>query len=155
VLESSREQIGQDFAINFFGVLDATKAFLPALERATASGAAAIVNVLSVVSLANMPALGSYSASKAAAFSITQALRGDLAKKKIAVHAAFPSPIDTDMVRAMDMKKTSPEAVAEAILAGVERGLDDISPDPFADEVLATWKGDPKRLEQQFANSAA
>lgn len=152
VLESSREQIAQDFATNFYGVLDVTKAFLPALERAAAAGEAAIVNVLSIVSLANMPAIGGYSASKAAAFSITQALRGDLAKKGIGVHAALPGPIDTDMARGMDMKKTSPENVAQAILDGVERGLDDISPDPVADEVLATWRRDPKRLEQQFAN---
>jgi NAD(P)-dependent dehydrogenase (short-subunit alcohol dehydrogenase family) len=80
VLTSSDDQIAQDFATNFFGTLASTKAFLPALERAGAKGGAALVNVLSVVSLANMPALGAYSASKAAAFSITQALRGDLAK---------------------------------------------------------------------------
>jgi NAD(P)-dependent dehydrogenase (short-subunit alcohol dehydrogenase family) len=152
VLDSSREQISEDFATNVFGVLEVTKAFLPALERAGAAGSAAIVNVLSVVSLANMPALGGYSASKAAAFSVTQALRGDLAKKGISVHAALPGPIDTDMTRAMEMKKTSPEDVAKAILDGLERGIEDISPDPFADEVLATWKRDPKGVERQFAN---
>jgi NAD(P)-dependent dehydrogenase (short-subunit alcohol dehydrogenase family) len=114
VLGSTSEQLAQEFTTNFFGTLAATKAFLPALERAGTAGPAALVNVLSVVSFASMPALGGYSAAKAAAHSITQALRGDLAKKQISVHAVFPGAIDTDMVRAMEMPKTSPEVVATA-----------------------------------------
>jgi NAD(P)-dependent dehydrogenase (short-subunit alcohol dehydrogenase family) len=152
VLTSTPEQIAQDFATNFFGLIGATKAFLPALERSGAGGGAALVNVLSVVSLANMPALGSYSASKAAAFSITQALRRDLATRRITVHGVFAGPIDTDMIRGMEMEKTSPEEVARAILAGVEQGLEDITPDPFSVGVLATWKRDPKELERQFGS---
>lgn len=151
VLTSSDEQIAQDFATNFFGTLAATKAFLPALERAGARGGAAVINVLSVVSLANMPALGAYSASKAASFSITQALRGDLGKKGISVHAAFPGAIDTDMVRSFEMPKTSPELVASGILEGVEASLDDIAPDPMSREMFAKWKRDPKELERQLA----
>lgn len=148
VLASTPAQLEADFATNFFGTLAATRAFLPALERAPR---AAIVNVLSVVSLANMPALGGYSAAKAASFSATQALRGELAKKNVSVHAVFPGPIDTDMVRAMDMPKTSPEAVAKAIIDGVEAGLDEILPDPAARQMFDVWKRDPKALERQLA----
>lgn len=155
VLASSAEQIAQDFSTNFFGTLAATKAFLPALERAGAAGTAALVNVLSVVSLASMPALGAYSAAKAAAFSITQALRGELGRKRISVHAVFPGPIDTDMVRSFAMAKTSPEVVAKAILAGVEQGLEEILPDPMSREMFARWKRDPKELERQLANMSA
>jgi len=111
-----------------------------------------MVNVLSVVSLANMPALGAYSASKAAAYSITQALRGDLEKKGIGVHAALPGAIDTDMVRAFEMAKTSPRQVAQAILAGVEQGLEEITPDPMSQELVAQWRRDPKQLERQLAS---
>jgi short-subunit dehydrogenase len=153
VLTSTPEQIAQEFRTNFFGLIAATKAFLPALERAGAANGAALVNVLSAASLANVPSLGAYSASKAAAFSITQALRGDLAKRRIAVHAVFAGPIDTDMVSAMDMPKTSPEQVAKAIVDGVELDLEDISPDPFSEGVLATWRRDPKGLERQFAST--
>ena len=84
---SSDDRIAEDFATNVFGTLAATKAFLPALRRAGARGEAAIVNVLSVVSLANMPLLGGYSASKAAAASMTQALRSDLAAANVQVQA--------------------------------------------------------------------
>jgi len=150
LLSSSPQQIAQDFAVNCFALLAACKAFLPALERAAANGDAALVNVLSVVSLANMPGLGGYSASKAAAYSLTQALRGDLAKKQIRVHAALPGAIDTDMVRAMDMAKASPESVAQGILTGVEQDQDDIFPDPMSRELFAIWRSDPKQLERQF-----
>ena len=61
-----------------------------------------------------MPALGTYSASKAAALSVTQALRADLAPKNVRVHAAFPGPIDTDMIKDFAMEKTSPADVARA-----------------------------------------
>jgi short-subunit dehydrogenase len=108
--------------------------------------------VLSGVSLASMPALGGYSASKAAAFSVTQALRADLAKKRISVHAVLAGAIDTDMVRAFEMPKTSPEVVAKGIIDGVELGLEEILPDPASRDMFATWKRDPKELERQLAS---
>lgn len=148
VLTSTPAQLEADFATNFFGTLAATRAFLPALERAPR---AAIVNVLSVASLANVPALGGYSAAKAASFSATQALRVDLAAKNVAVHAVFPGPIDTDMVRGMPMAKTSPEDVARAIVEGVEAGLEEILPDPASRQMFDVWKRDPKALERQLA----
>jgi len=148
VLTSTPAQLAADFATNFFGTLAATRAFLPALERAPR---AAIVNVLSVASLANVPALGGYSAAKAASFSATQALRVDLAAKNVAVHAVFPGPIDTDMVRGMPMAKTSPEDVARAIVEGVEAGLEEILPDPASRQMFDVWKRDPKALERQLA----
>jgi NAD(P)-dependent dehydrogenase (short-subunit alcohol dehydrogenase family) len=150
-LSSSSAAIAQEFSTNFFGTLAATKAFLPALTRAGAAGQAAIVNVLSVVSLASMPALGAYSASKAAAASLTQALRRDLAKLSISVHGVFAGTIDTDMVRAMQVAKTSPGDVAQAIVEGVEQGLEDIFPDPTSRGAFATWRSDPKELERQLA----
>jgi NAD(P)-dependent dehydrogenase (short-subunit alcohol dehydrogenase family) len=146
--------VASDFAVNVFGTLATSKAFLPALERAGAAGHAALVNVLSVVSLASMPAIGGYAASKAAAFSATQALRAELAARRIAVHAVVPGAIDTDMIRAMDGPKTSPGQVASAIVEGVELGLEDIAPDPFSRELLALWKRDPKAVERQLGGMA-
>jgi NAD(P)-dependent dehydrogenase (short-subunit alcohol dehydrogenase family) len=87
LLDSSRAQIEQDMAVNFYGTLAVTKAFVPALERAKG----AVVNVLTVVSLASRPMIGGYAAAKAAAFSATQALRPELKAKGIDVHAASPA----------------------------------------------------------------
>ena len=152
VLTTTKEQMTRDFDTNFFVTLAATKAFLPALERAAGgeAGEAAIVNLLSVASLASVPALAAYSASKAAASSITQALRVELKPKRIGVHGVFAGAIDTDMVRDMEMPKTSAEDVALGILEGLEQGLEDISPDPLARSLMETWKTNPKEIERQL-----
>lgn len=156
VLTTTKEQMARDFDTNFFGTLAATKAFLPALERAAGggevgeAGEAAIVNLLSIASLASVPALAAYSASKAAASSITQALRVELKPKRIGVHGVFAGAIDTDMVRDMEMPKTSAEDVARGILEGLEQGLEDISPDPMARSLMETWKTNPKEIERQL-----
>lgn len=152
LLTSQEDAIRQDFATNCFGTLAATKAFLPALRRGGAAGGAAVVNVLSLVSLSNMPALGGYSASKAAAFSITQALRYDLSKLSISVHGVFAGAIDTDMVKDMPIAKTSPAEVASAVIAGLEQGSEDIFPDPMSQGAFATWRRDPRELERQLAS---
>lgn len=152
LLTSNADAIHQDFATNCFGTLAATKAFLPALRRAGAAGGAAVINVLSVVSLANMPALGAYSASKAAASSLTQALRYDLAKLGISVHGVFAGAIDTDMVKDMTITKTRPSDVANAVIAGLEQGAEDIFPDAMSQGAFATWRRDPKELERQLAS---
>ena len=74
--------IRRDFETNYFGTLQITRAFVPALE---ANKNGAIVNVLAIISLVSIPGLGGYSASKAAAHSLTLGLRGELSKRGISV----------------------------------------------------------------------
>lgn len=149
VLDSTMQDVERDFAVNTYGVLSTTRAFVPALERA--GGGAAVVNVLSVVSLASIPPLGGYSASKAAAWSLTQALRADLAKKGISVHAALPGGIDTQMVSSLEIPKTSPRDVARGILDGVERGDFEIFPDPNSQALSQIWMKDPRAAAKQLS----
>jgi len=149
LLAAEPAQLRHDLDVNFHGPIEMVRAFLPQL---TAGPEAAVANVLSVVSLANMPPLGGYSASKAAAWSATQAMRADLRSKHVRVHAVFPGPIDTDMIRTFEMTKTSPEDVARAILDGIAAGLDDIAPDPMSAEALATFARDPRAIEHKFAS---
>lgn len=148
LLTSTSEELALDFATNAFGVLEMTKAFLPALTRGQRG---TLVNVLSIVSLASMPAIGGYSAAKAAAYSVTQALRADLAKRGVSVHAVLPGPVDTDMVRSMDMAKTSPDVVAKAIIDGVESGAEDIYPDAASRQMFDLFQTDPRSLAIQLA----
>jgi NAD(P)-dependent dehydrogenase (short-subunit alcohol dehydrogenase family) len=147
-LLSTMGQLERDLATNYFGALAVTRAFLPALERSHGG----IVNILSVVSLAAMPALGGYSASKAAAWSMTQALRGELAARNVRVYAVFPGPIDTDMSREITLPKTSPEVVASAIVSGVASDQLDIFPDPMSQTIRETWSTSPEALTRQFAS---
>lgn len=152
VLTTEPAEIARDFGVNVFGTLAATRAFLPALER---NQPAALINILSIASFANLPVLGAYAAAKAASHSVTQALRHELAPKHIAVHAVFPGTIDTDMVRHMTAPKTSPADVARATLEEVARGSDEIFPDAMSRDLIATWRRDPRALERQFAAMSA
>jgi len=149
VLSASQEQLQQDFAVNFFGVLALVKGFLPVLERANG---AAIANVLTVVSLASRPVIGGYSASKAAAFSLTQSLRPELKAKKIDVHTVIPGAVDTDMIRSFPISKTSADEVAAAIVSGIDRGDEDILTDPMAKEAFQGWLKNPKEFERYFGS---
>jgi len=139
-----------DFRVNVHGTLAVIKAFLPVLERAR--DGATIVNILSLSSLASVPMFGGYSASKAAAYSITQALRPALRPRRIDVLAALPGPIDTDMVKDLELPKASPADVARAVLAGIEDGEEEIYPDPMAREMGALWNRSPKEYERAFAS---
>jgi NAD(P)-dependent dehydrogenase (short-subunit alcohol dehydrogenase family) len=96
----------------------------------------------------------SYSASKAALHSLTQATRALLAPHGVHVAGVYPGPIDTDMARPFEMVKTAPEAAANAILDGLEDGREEIFPDPMAREVGERFLHDPKAVERQFAATA-
>jgi short-subunit dehydrogenase len=112
----------------------------------------AIVNVLSLASLAPSPFNPSYSVSKAAAFSMSQAMRALLAKQGVRVHVVLPGPIDTDMTRELEIPKASPESAAMAIFDGVELGEEEIFPDPLSAAMADGWRGSAsKALERQMA----
>lgn len=150
VLACSQADLDADFRTNVHGTLAVIRAFLPVLERAP--GGATVVNVLSLTSLASFPALGGYSASKAAAYSITQALRPELKTRRIELLAVLPGPIDTDMVKGLPMPKTSPADTARGVLAGIARGDEEIFPDPMAQEMGALWNRSHKEFERAFAS---
>jgi short-subunit dehydrogenase len=125
-----------------------TQAFLPLLTRSKGT----IVNNVSLMALAALPLTPAYSASKAAAFSLTQSLRALLAGRGVRVHAVLTGPTDTDMVRDLDIPKASPESVARAILDGVEHGEEEIFPDPMSASMAVGWRsGAAKGLERQNA----
>ena len=109
---SDRRVLEQQLAVNLFGPYDVTQVFLPLLTRSRG----AIVNVLSLSSLAAVPFSPAYSVSKAAAFSLSQSLRILFAGRGVSVHRVLPGPVDTDMTRDLDIPKASPESVAQAIL---------------------------------------
>ncbi len=145
---SNFDVIEQHLAVNLFGALNMARAFLPLLKNSKG----AIVNNLSLVALAPLPIIPAYSISKAAAFSMTQSLRAHLAGQGVSVHAVLLGPIDTDMNRAFDIPKASPESAAVGIFDGLENGEEDIFPDPAAQSVAEGWRtGVAKGFERQFA----
>jgi len=145
---SKLDAIEQQLAVNFFGSLKMSHAFLPLLKRSRG----AIVNCLSLAALAPLPVIPAYSLSKAAAASMTQSLRLLLAGQGVTVHAVFLGPVDTDMNRGLDIPKASPESAAAGIFDGLERGEEDIFPDPASGPVASGFRnGVAKLLEREFA----
>jgi NAD(P)-dependent dehydrogenase (short-subunit alcohol dehydrogenase family) len=145
---SDRAALERLLAVNLFGTYDVTQAFLPVLTRSRS----AIVNILSLASMAAVPFDPLYSISKAAAFSLSQSLRAILAGRGVSVHIVLPGPIDTDMTRNLDIPKASPEYTARAILDGVEKEEEEIFPDPMSEAVAEGWRNSAvKELQRQFA----
>lgn len=149
VLSGPLEMIVRDMETNYYGTLNTVRAFVPVLE---ANGGGSIINLLTLLSLASMSGLGGYSASKAALFSATQALRVELKNKNINVVAVFPGAIDTDMIRDVEMAKTPPQNVAKAVIDGLLKDEEDIFPDPMSAQLGQVWLQSPKELERTFAS---
>jgi NAD(P)-dependent dehydrogenase (short-subunit alcohol dehydrogenase family) len=147
VLDAPPTAFNQNFDVNFYGVLNMTRAFAPTLTEHHG----AVVNILTLVALASMPGLGVYNASKAAAWSLTQSLRADFAKRHVKVFSVFPGAVDTDMLKGVEMPKAMPADVASAVLKGVADDEEDIFPDPMSRQLYAHWAADHKAIERQFA----
>src|SRR5437588_10622114 len=145
---SNLDVLEQTFAVNFLGLLKVTNAFLPLLKRSKG----AIVNDLSLAGLAPLPIIPSYSASKAAALNLTQSPRALLASQGVTVHAVVLGPVDTDMNRGFNIPKVSTESAAVGIFDGLEKGEEEIFPDPTSRSIAEGWRaGVSKALERQFA----
>jgi NAD(P)-dependent dehydrogenase (short-subunit alcohol dehydrogenase family) len=149
---SDRAALERHLAVNLFGPYGVIQAFLPQLTRSRG----AIVNNLSLAALAPTLVIPAYSISKAAAFSLTQSLRALLGGRGVRVHAVLTGPVDTDMARGFAIPKSSPESVAREILNGVERGEEDIFPDPMSGSLAQGWRsGAAKGLERMQAEFLA
>jgi NAD(P)-dependent dehydrogenase (short-subunit alcohol dehydrogenase family) len=145
---SDRSAFAEHLAVNLYGTLDVTQAFLPLLTRSHG----AVVNVVSLSAVAAVPVMPAYSVSKAASLSVTQSQRALLTRQGVSVHAVLPGPIDTDMIRSLDIPKTPPADVARATLDGVERGEEEIFPDPMSQSLADGWRaGVAKEFERQNA----
>jgi NAD(P)-dependent dehydrogenase (short-subunit alcohol dehydrogenase family) len=151
-LEADLDGIRTEMEVNFEGLYRMIRAFVPVIE---ANGGGQIVNVLSLLSLASTPPMTGYSASKAAAHSLTQALRPVLAARGITLHGVYPGGIDTDMLAGIDAPKTPPAEVAGGILGGLAAEQEDIFPDPNSQAMSQVWWSDPKSVERAFSGVAA
>jgi NAD(P)-dependent dehydrogenase (short-subunit alcohol dehydrogenase family) len=145
---SDQAVIERTLAVNFFGMYKVSRAFLPKLKRSKG----ALVNNLSLMSLAPFPITPSYSISKAAALSMTQSLRALVASESVTVHGVFLGPVDTDMTRGFEIPKASPDSVAQGIFDGLANGEEDIFPDRMSQSIAEGWRtGVAKEFERQYA----
>jgi NAD(P)-dependent dehydrogenase (short-subunit alcohol dehydrogenase family) len=132
---------------NYFGTLAMCRAFAPVLKK---NGGGAIVNMLSVVSLFNAPMQGSYCASKAAEWSLTKAVRFELHQQNTKVIGVYAGYIDTDMTGGITDAKSTPAAIAAAVIAGIEAGNEDILADERSRSVFAALRKDDRGFDAEM-----
>ncbi|AFI84552.1 SDR family oxidoreductase [Methylophaga nitratireducenticrescens] len=133
------EALQTQMAVNVNGLLYMAQAFAPVLKS---NGGGAFVQLNSIASLRAFPAFSSYAASKAAAYSLTQALREQLAEQGTRVMSVHPGPIATDMAKDAgfgDIAETA-DTVAKAIIDGLKAGQFHVFPDAMAQEMWVHYQ---------------
>jgi NAD(P)-dependent dehydrogenase (short-subunit alcohol dehydrogenase family) len=142
-----------EYEVNAIGPFAITQAFAPILAK---NGGGTVANVSSIAGLVAFDIIPSYSASKAALHSLTQATRASLRGQGTYVAGIYPGPIDTDMAKAIELEKATPADAAAAILDGLEAGDEEIFPDPMSRQLGALFLASPKALERtQLAEALA
>jgi NAD(P)-dependent dehydrogenase (short-subunit alcohol dehydrogenase family) len=139
--------IRHEFETNFFGTLLVTRAFAPLLAEHSESY---VLNVLSAFSWFNVPAVGGYSASKAAQWSLTDGLRQDLAGQGIRVGGLYVGLMDTDLTATIDAPKEDPARVAQLAVDGIETGAFEILADAQSTAIRAGLSGGVAALYPQL-----
>lgn len=141
LLDGSLDDIRLEMDTHYFGTLAVIRAFAPGIERtiAESGGTGAILNVLSVLSWYHPASSGAYSAAKAAAWAMTDAVRDELAPRGINVAALHVGYMDTDMVSYIPAdQKTDPAIVAKLALDGLFAGKTEILGDELTRTVKST-----------------
>ncbi|HXC09736.1 MAG TPA: SDR family NAD(P)-dependent oxidoreductase [Steroidobacteraceae bacterium] len=140
--------------VNYFGLLRLAQEFGPVMRSRGADGqssATAWVNLLSIYALCNYPAHGTFSASKAAALSLSQCLRAEMRQGGVRVINIFPGPIDDEWNQTLPPPKLSPAHLASALLKALQDGVEDVYPGDVAQEWLGRWHDSPKTLEREVS----
>ena len=139
------EALQFEMEVNVNGLLRMAQAFTPVLE---ANGNGAFAQLNSVASVKNFPDFATYSASKAASYSITQGLKSVMGQRGIHVVSVHPGPIATDMADAAGLSEIaeSPDVVAESILEALEKSEFHAFPDTFAKQVGAAYQSFAKEI---------
>jgi NAD(P)-dependent dehydrogenase (short-subunit alcohol dehydrogenase family) len=134
VSELGVDEIERVMAVNFWGVVNVTKAFLPTL---LARPQASLVNVSSMGALVPVPGQSAYGASKAAVKLLTEGLYAELRGTNVAVTVVFPGGVGTNIMAnsgvsmggrdtqadsAAAAKLTTPGSAGRQIIEAVEKG---------------------------------
>ena len=146
-LSASLDVARVELETNYLGLVSMTQAFAPVLER---NGGGAFINVLSVFSWVATPLLSTYSASKAAAWSYTNAARIELRRQGTQVVGVHAGPVDTDMAAAFDLEKIPPAAVATSALDALEADEPEALADDYSRAIKAGLNDDQDALYPQI-----
>ncbi|WP_116452211.1 SDR family oxidoreductase [Blastococcus litoris] len=147
LLEGDLAAIEAELATNFLGPLAVTRAFVPQIE---ANGGGSVLNVLSVLAWVSFPGTGAYCAAKSAGWSMTNALRVQLAPRSIRVAGLYVGYMDTDMAADVRAPKSAPADVARLAVDGIAAGDHEIVADDVSRNVRAGLSADVTALYGQL-----
>ncbi|WP_341224379.1 SDR family oxidoreductase [uncultured Arcticibacterium sp.] len=135
--EDAEDTLKQELDVNIFGLLRVANAFAGTLE----SHKGALVQLNSVASIKNFPDLSTYSASKAAAYSLTQGLKVKLGERGVSVLSVHPGPIATDMGAAAGFTEAADASVvSEGIVNSLQAGDFHLFPDEVAKQFEGVYQ---------------
>ncbi|MFI6260087.1 SDR family oxidoreductase [Micromonospora zamorensis] len=142
------DAVRRDMEVNYFGTLSVVRAFAPVLAR---NGGGAIVNVLSALSWFSWPGEGAYAAAKAAAWSLTNSIRLELAAQGTHVTGVHVGAVDTDFSANYDGAKIDPADVARATLDGLASDALEVLVDRWSADIKAALARDPRDFYSQLS----
>ena len=134
LLTGDLSDIRLEMDTHFFGTLAVIRAFAPQLAEQENS---AVLNILSALSWLTFPSTGAYCAAKSAEWSLTNALRLELAPQGTRVSSLHVGYMDTDMARDVDAPKSDPAVIAKIAIDGIEAGDAEIIADEVSRQVQA------------------
>ena len=146
LLNGDEAQIRVEMDTHFFGTLSVIRAFAPKIST---NGGGSILNILSGLSWVSFPGIGAYCAAKSAEWSMTNALRVQLAEQNIRVAGLHVGYMDTDMTASITAPKSNPADIAKIAIDGVEQDLFEIVADDVSRQVQAALAGGVPALYPQ------
>jgi NAD(P)-dependent dehydrogenase (short-subunit alcohol dehydrogenase family) len=147
LLEGDLSDIRLEMDTHYFGTLSVVRAFVPTMA---ANGGGSILNILSALSWVSFPNVGAYCAAKSAEWSLTNALRAELAGRNIRVAGLHVGYMDTDMTASVTAPKSDPADIATIAVDGIEADLYEIVADDISRHVLAALSGGVAALYPQL-----
>ncbi|MFE2069582.1 SDR family oxidoreductase [Streptomyces sp. NPDC059467] len=147
LLAADPADIRREMDTHYFGTLSVVRGFAPQIAE---HGGGVILNVLSGLSWVSFPEFGAYCAAKSAEWSLTNALRVQLADRGIRVAGLHVGYMDTDMVRDIDAAKSDPADIARIAVDGITDGAYEILADNAARQAKAALSGDLSVLYPQL-----
>ncbi len=142
-----------EMEINYFGLLRLIQSFAPAMKSRGSDGdnsACAWVNLLSVYALSNWPVYGTSSASQAAAYSLNQCLRGELAGSGVKVINVLSGPLEGAWQQSLPPPKVTPENLARAAVNALRQGIESVALGPVAEDVVRRFNENPRVLGREL-----
>ncbi|MGW1747378.1 SDR family oxidoreductase [Streptomyces sp. NPDC002092] len=138
LLTGDLDNVRLEMDTHYYGTLSVVRGFAPQIA---ANGGGTILNILSVLSWFSFPQSGACCAAKSAEWSLTNALRVQLAEQGIQVAGLHLGPMDTDMIREASGPKTAPAEVARLAVDGIAADAYEIVADDISRQVQAGLAG--------------